>query len=57
MLAQTVAGLRHFGVIDSLRSTIQHNYLIEISAPSPLPIAARRLALLNSFFIYIRRRT
>lgn len=36
MLAQTVAGLRHFGVIDSLRSTIQRNYLIEFPAPSPL---------------------
>jgi len=34
MLAQTVAGLRHFGVIDSLRSTLQRNYLIEFS---PLP--------------------
>lgn len=35
MLAQTVAGLRHFGVIDSLRSTLQQNYLIEFFPPPP----------------------
>lgn len=42
MLAQTVAGLRHFGVIDSLRSTLQHNYLIEF-----FPLAPSSLFLLQ----------
>lgn len=55
MLAQTVAGLRHFGVIDSLRSTLQHNYLIESSRlplfpslPSPhFPSCSLALGCLN----------